>query len=612
MSSPFEFAKPPSQRCTTQNLLCTTSYSSPARGPELTVRLKPCSLYVTRFPASKMPKARQTCTRCSLRRQKCDRKDPCTRCVQSSQADSCSRKWPYDYDPKIHRTYPKTSGLKLAPGKHSPESNVNSLLSRDPDRVEHQATTQRAILAPPTHQEQSTSAVNARNLTGRTYTNGSRRTTPVERGISRARNDPTSLEFLTNGIITPFDFDPNNIQSSANPDANPANLSNAANSSTADICPRVVQTHYLQTLIPSARQIQSLVDYHEQRLLWYHRTLHGPTFRKELQEASQPSTGLQLKHLDLRWCALLFSIMAASLTCTSESLAHSWGFSRSEKVALSKQWYKATVSCLSLGEYASKLHVHSVQAIQVMNLSAHTLGFLNEVFVYLGAALRISQSLGFQRLAYDTELDSLTVNGTETSQDREERLVKREVGRRIWIILCTQDWFSIPSTEMYSVRKQQFTTIKPNRFDDEMMLVGENVALGTDLGNYLHDIASLMADFHDSVTSAVGLAAKYEQVLTYDSRLRALGTESVPPSFTLRESNEPAKPRWQAWLRGAANIMYQHKIVMMHRNFLGKSFGDPRFAYTRWASITASKIILREVELASSDAERPVLWTDQV
>lgn len=62
----------------------------------------------TRLSAS-MPKQRQTCTRCSQRRQKCDRKAPCTRCVQNGEGHVCTTKWLDGYNPSVHRKYPRKS-----------------------------------------------------------------------------------------------------------------------------------------------------------------------------------------------------------------------------------------------------------------------------------------------------------------------------------------------------------------------------------------------------------------------------------------------------------------------------------------------------------------------
>ena len=109
-----------------------------------------------------------------------------------------------------------------------------------------------------------------------------------------------------------------------------------------------------------------------------------------LSKALQGLGNLQLNSVDLRWSALLFSIMAASLTCTSDSVAHSWGFSKDQKRYSNKQWYEASVMCLDLGDYTSKLDVYSIQAIQVLSISVHTIGFSDKQFVNFDAAIRIS------------------------------------------------------------------------------------------------------------------------------------------------------------------------------------------------------------------------------
>jgi hypothetical protein len=191
-------------------------------------------------------------------------------------------------------------------------------------------------------------------------------------------------------------------------------------------------------------------------------------------------------------------------------------------------------------------------------------------------------------------------------------MIKREPGRRAWTQMCTQDWFSIPSSEMYSINKQHFTTIRPHRIDNEtMILVGDQVPLGTDLGNYLYDIASLISEFHDSIATLTDPGAKYEQVLKCDSRLRTLSTGPVGQPFSTEITGD-FRPQWARWARGVASIVCAHKVIMIHRSFLGKSFIDQRYAYTWWASVAASKRILRDVEVASADVERPALWNYQV
>lgn len=51
---------------------------------------------------------------------------------------------------------------------------------------------------------------------------------------------------------------------------------------------------------------------------------------------------------------------------------------------------------------------------------------------------------------------------------------------------------------------------------------------------------------------------------------------------------------------------------MIHRQFLGRSFSDPTFEYTRRACMDAAKTILREVMVTTNEVyEGPNLWIDQ-
>ena len=232
--------------------------------------------------------------------------------------------------------------------------------------------------------------------------------------------------------------------------------------------------------------------------------------------------------------------------------------------------------------------------------------------MFCRAAFKIAQNLGLQRLVQEPELDNFPTINAGTSRSREHLLIRREVGRRIWARMCTRDWFSIPSSDMYSIARQYFTTTRPRRIDDESMdLAGDRVVVATDLLNLLYDIASLIADFHDSITALSDPAAKYDQVLSYDSKLRVLRTQSMRHLFSSR-TIKASGSQWVRWAKGVASIVQAHKIIMIHRSFLYKSFTDPRYTYTRWASVTASKTIIGGVEVTTADEERPAFWHDQV
>ena len=366
------------------------------------------------------------------------------------------------------------------------------------------------------------------------------------------------------------------------------------------------QVSHLQLLLPSQRQITQLVEYHLDCILWYHSCFHGPTFWQELLDVSKGPSGLQIRNMDLRWAALLFSVMAGSMTCASEQLTSSWGFQKADRVKLTKQWYKATVSCLNLADYMWRHHIWSVEAVGTLTMSAHVLGFSNTQSVLLGAVYKIAQGLGLQKLG--PEVDPPVSEITAAVRDK---IIKREAGRRLWGQLCCQDWFGLPFSEMYSIRQLHYTTTKPLNVDDQTMAqLPEEIPTIVSFGNYLFDIAALMPQMHDAIVSSNTLYTKYDQVREYDMRMRDLATNGLPFFFSMREAIDPKWPPFVAWARRSITICLAHKIIMIHRNFLGRSFTEPAFDLTRRTCIAAAKTILKEARQAY-DEEGPMLWIDQ-
>lgn len=535
-----------------------------------------------------------------MRRQKCDRKLPCTRCVRDGKSDACSLEWPEGYNPRIHRKYPNPKITKLDNDRQQSEAATTSRQNDDSDTIGNEMShSPVAHSSPPAFES-------ARNPSP----------------IHRLQSQNTDFGMLLD-LVNPYEpgessqagpiasnADPPGGAIGQNPDKLVQDASCLSGGHLARRCNSDQELAFLQSLIPSCTRMQQLIDFHETHLAWFHNGLNFPAFRREVLAALQNSGSIELQSQDLRWCALLFAVMAASLACADTFTVRSWGFGQREKRPLAQRWYEAVTSCLQLGQYASKHHLYSIQAILVGTISAHTLGFSNEQFVLFGGCYRIAQSLGLQRLAIDDASESPDAIRTNPSRSQRETLIKRETGRKIWIGLCTQDWLSIASYDMYCLHKKQFTTSKPRRINEETMLLAEDRApIGVDFGNYVYDISSLMADFHDATTGVEDVSEHYDLVLKFDSRLRAIGPETCLP-LPLMES--AGKPGWIKWARHTCRILHAHKLIMIHRRFLSRSFSNPKFTYTRWASVASAKKILEEVELACLDPQIPSIWSCQV
>lgn len=519
-----------------------------------------------------MPKARErsTCTECSLRRQQCDRRVPCGRCIKRGIPDKCQLNWQERYDPAKHRVYPsRHRQLRPAP------SIDGGAQSRDfgllPSIREHAISMEAAEI------------------------------------WDLSSIDTPSPQY----VFTPYERvqlrkSPARVSSGMNPSFFP--LTRSSSQPQSDVA---AHEALLQSLLPSLEHIWKLVDYHEAYLLWYHCCYHGPTFRSELDsviaEQENRST-LDVAGLSLQWLALLFSIMAGSLTCTSERRLREWGFSRSEAVRLSKQWYRATITSLNQGGWTSDHNIYSVQAITTLTMSAHSLGHSTELSVLLGAALKIAQALRIDQLDYDVAVDKID----ETSSEHQRhRSVKRELGRKLWSQLCVQDWMSLPFAGNHDIHPAHFSTTRPtSRNHLTMESLPSTFPTYISYGNYLFEVAKLLVQHHEATLQSTTPYTKYQLVLEYDAQMRDLATKGMPRYFHVVEPVDALWPQWVHWARSSLTVCFAHKIIMIHRAYIRKSFTNPLYSMTRVTCIAAAKTILNEAKQAK-DINGPIIWIDK-
>lgn len=205
-------------------------------------------------------------------------------------------------------------------------------------------------------------------------------------------------------------------------------------------------------------------------------------------------------------------------------------------------------------------------------------------------------------------------------------VVKEEVSRRIWQQLATQDWFSVPFAETYctptmtnikfkltasGINPLHFNTRSSQHVDEETMRpIPFSQPSFVDFGNFFFRIASLMPALLDRYYEAPTLDAKYEHVLRFDKMTRELVLSQLPTYLYSQTPVDPAWPPWVVLARRALSISAAHKIIMIHRRFLGMSFHDKRFDFTRRTCLAAAKTIINEMKQDDSD-KNPIFWTIQ-
>lgn len=348
----------------------------------------------------------------------------------------------------------------------------------------------------------------------------------------------------------------------------------------------------VQLLLPERGQALDLILWHEQNLLWYHCSYHAPSLRNQFESFYDTYDG-QIEHpnMNLQWVAFLFAVLASTITCLPTVAAERLGFGDEERVTLSKRWFQAAITCLNRADFAANYSILSIQAIATLTLPAHALGFSNLQSVYLAAAVRIAQSFGLHRLRAEAP----------------GGLVEKEAGRRAWMQLCSQDWFSLPFSDTYLINPIYSKSDLPlNCHDEDLVPLPDSLPTVTGYSRFLASIASIMPRLQDGLMSCNTMFTKYEQVIKWDKQLRNIAIARRPRWLC----NGPVDPSWPPfvhWARRSLAISSSHKIIMIHRSFLSESFTNPAFEFTRRTCLAASKTIVTEYKHVVEE-DGPVLW----
>ncbi|KAF2021997.1 hypothetical protein BU24DRAFT_362964 [Aaosphaeria arxii CBS 175.79] len=555
-----------------------------------------------------MPKARSTCTRCSQRRQKCNRETPCSRCVKNNEAHLCTTEWRHGYDPSVHRKYPRKSTPSVSGSATG--NNESDMLDPVGQDLPINPINDQGVAA---HNRLQSTVDRTRLHPHSTSSNQSQDVTPAP-----AEN----IDFITFGRSEFTDISIASLLTSKGSYVRHKALMEQAlgqdqgPGKQADVdglvggfspAARAVEAYHIQSLVPAKEQVLQMVKYHEDYMLyWTGGIYHGPNFYKSVLAAYGQSNTMNLSSLDWRWTALLFSIMTSTIIACPDRISATWGYPSHEKLRLAKQWGNATIACLNLGDYASKHHIYSVQAIINMHCSEHLIGATKEWAVYQSGAVTIARGLNLHRLGPHPD-----DNKRNLTPEQKESLLQREMGRRIWCSLVSQDWICSTSQGYYTIQQKHFTSTNPRHYNDDTMepILNGDPPVPTHVNVMLNEVSRVIIQHQDDMLAAPDQASRYRVVLEYDGKLRALLTGQTPYSISRRTPIKPTWPKWVAWARRLHRASISHKLIMVHQAFLNPSFKSPQYTYSRWACATAAKQVIEEMTV-ERDPEEPQWWVE--
>ena len=195
-----------------------------------------------------------------MKRQKCDRRTPCSRCIQNKEAHQCTTEWKDGYDPAVHRKYPRKSGAS----RLSQTPTGDTIAVQQLPEVSSQAWGASSNSSP------------GLPLPLRSQETGM--PTPSETHDQSKLPNPssTNIDFITYGRSDVTDISMGRLlQEKEADERNQAllsrNLDQSRTTNSIEDAPtksfspaaKAIEVSHLQSLLPQKYQVMLLVDYHQ-------------------------------------------------------------------------------------------------------------------------------------------------------------------------------------------------------------------------------------------------------------------------------------------------------------------------------------------------------------
>lgn len=111
-------------------------------------------------------------------------------------------------------------------------------------------------------------------------------------------------------------------------------------------------------------------------------------------------------------------------------------------------WFNDCIAALNRFNYLENPSMEALQTITVLGCSGYDIAPPKVLCVLHACANRIAQMLGIDRISPDPSGPPTSCHQPGQADSEEKwsaiELMEREVGKRVWWALVTQDWFWVP------------------------------------------------------------------------------------------------------------------------------------------------------------------------
>lgn len=340
-------------------------------------------------------------------------------------------------------------------------------------------------------------------------------------------------------------------------------------------------------LAPSPESTRVIVDYYFDRLEWYTKCLHRPTYMKELDQLLTLDLETAARSIRPSFLCVHFMVLCLAIHLASGDDVIQWGIvDMPSAMQLCDALFAGSQQLLWASDFIGTHQLEHLQAVVLISVYAYNVDEqADAAYALVGASIKIAQNLCLNRLddarfmEKERAKNRLASGGNDTGQ---QSLLEREMGKRVWWYLVWLDWsHALSHGGSYSINPAHNKTNLPANIEDED-LVGSEMLQAKPLEEYTSmsftiwrlKFLILYRESIDMINQPGGIT--HTQVLEMDKKLMNLVT-NLPAYFQLRTEDS------KSWTFGdschdmellSIQITGQNRILRLHRPYLAKGLLD--------------------------------------
>ncbi|KLT41693.1 hypothetical protein CC85DRAFT_108549 [Cutaneotrichosporon oleaginosum] len=546
-------------------------------------------------------RASNSCSFCTKRKIKCNKKIPCDNCIRRGHPEDCTRV-PAIVRGRLVNAPNATQRAPLTPDeirllREGQLQRENLGLRRRITELEARLRQLEGRAGTPSHAGPasvgSTSSPGESPSTANAFAHLLNAATTARSGAETERSrqdDPDVLEPFVHVMAMPLNK--NDRPSSPNPRRQQDNATPGPISSLPDLPSRkmmdLAQADLL-TLTPTPPQSMAIIRASLKYMSFLHYSCHIPSFIAEHDEWIQAVSEDREGGKGDAWLSYYFALLSVGMYFCGDLMAPELNLSVDETASLSSFWFDVCLEALDRSKFMStNPTLEALQTIVVLPMVSYNFGASAYTESLLHVGLRLAQLLKLHLLTAEPADHDHLPRG----------LIQREVGRRVWLLLRLGE--GRPDfVNTGGLRLPQGQTAEPfNANPEDYTDTSVNARPLTQFTVVTHLLCAgrryrIFRQFSEAFAEAGSLRDQYAIARAADTELQNnfadfpclqnSDNDTFEERFDLNGPHDHSPHSRYIW-----SLLMPAGTILVYRSFLGRAYSDERFTEVREVRLHSS------------------------